>query len=162
MPFVRTLLAALLSLSAVIPLRAHAPGESSLVIARDEEALEVRLVVTLASANALLGPARSTPLAADTFDQDRPALLAAAAQGLFLRDPEGVAISPDRIIATVRDGHEVHIDFFFPPASRPARLGLPLLAKLDREAWCDVADLRVSPPARALLRPRATELPLVP
>ena len=158
----RILILAVVSFSALPALRAHAPGECSLIIARDEEALELRLVVSLPSAAALLGPELVPALAADTFDRHRPALLAAAGEGCLLRDADGAAIKPDRVLATFRNEHEVHLDFFFPPASRPARLNMPLLAKIGREVWCEVSDRRVSPPVRALLQPRSAELTLAP
>ncbi len=156
------LVSGLLALSSLTPLRAHAPGESSLFIARDEEALELRLVITLPSAAALLGPEQTPPLAADTFDKHRPALVAAASQGLLLREAAGSALKPERVIASFRNAHEVHLDFFFPPSSRPAGLSLPLLSRLGREAMCDVTDLRVTPPARHLLQPGALEVQLAP
>lgn len=163
MRFTRSLVVSAILLSHLAPAaRAHAPGESSLVIARDEEALELRLSISLASAAVLLGPELDPPLGTDTFDRHRPALLAAASQGLHLRDADGATLKPERIIATFRNEHEVRLDFFFPPASRPASLGLPLLGRMGREVWCDVADLRVDPPFRALMRPPSPEILIAP
>lgn len=154
------LITGLLALAFLHSLRAHAPGESSLVIARDDEALELRLVLSLASAAALLSPEATPPLEADTFDQHRPALVAAASQGLLLRDAAGAALKPERVIATFRNAHEVHLDFFFPTSSRPASLALPLLARIGREVWCEVTDLNVSPSARTVLLPASPEMQL--
>jgi hypothetical protein len=157
----RPLLLVIACLCTLPSLRAHFPGESSLVIARDAEALELRLVISLPSASALLGAEPTPPLSPESFDQHRPAFLAAAAKGCQLLDPEGAALVPDRILASIHEGHEVRIDFFFPPSVRPSRLRLPILSSLVSGAWCEVTDLRDPASARATLSAKSAELSLV-
>ena len=157
----RLLLFTFVCVCALPALRAHFPGESSLVIARDAEALELRLVISLPSASALLGGEPPPPLSPESFDQHRPAFLAAAAKGCQLLDSEGSPLVPDRILASIREGHEVHLDFFFPPSVRPARLRLPILASLVSGAWCEVTDLRDPASARATLSAKSAEVSFV-
>lgn len=157
-PF-RLLLLCVLAVCARPSLLAHSAGESSLVLSADAENLEVRVSLSLPSAAALL-PAGAAPLGAATLDTHRAALLAAASRVCVLSDSEGAALSPQRVLVSVFEEHELRFHFLFAPDARPARVQVPLLATLRGEAFCVVTDRRLKTPARSILTPATVELPL--
>lgn len=136
--------------------RAHLPGESSLVITADAESVEILVSLSLPAAASLL-PADAGPLSSTTLDKHRATLLAAAPSVCMLLDPAGKAMEAQRVLVSVFQDHEVRFHFLFPPAARPARLRMPLLANQRGEAFCAVSDLRQSPPARVILTPESLE-----
>ncbi len=140
--------------------RAHSPGESSLVLAADEENLTLRFTLSLQAAASLLGAETTPPLSAATFEQHRDALRDAAPRACVLLGADGRPLAPERVLVSLHEGPDIRVDFIFPAAARPAALRLPVLSNLGPEAWCLVSDLRSGDPVRAVLGAKSAELSL--
>ncbi len=140
--------------------RAHSPGESSLVLAVDEENLTLRLTLSLQAAAALLGADATPPLLTTTFEQHRDALRAAAPRACVLLGADGRPVAPERVLVSLHDGPDLRLDFIFSAGTRPVALHLPVLSSLGPEAWCLVSDLRSGDPVRAVLGAKSPELSL--
>jgi len=141
-------------------LRAHSPGESSLVLAADEENLTLRLTLSLQAAGGLLGAEPTPPISAATFEDHRDALREAALRACVLLGADGLPLAPERVLVSLHEGPDLRLDFIFAAGARPAALRLPVLSSLGPEASCLVSDLRSGDPVRAVLGAKSPELPL--
>jgi hypothetical protein len=151
------LLSLLLAFACIAPAsHAHLPGESGLTITANTENIEILVSLSLPAAASLL-PVDAGPLSSTTLDRHRAALLAAAPRVCTLLDPAGKPMEAQRVLVSLFQDHEVRFHFLFPPAARPARLRIPLLADQRGEAFCAVSDLRQSPPVRVILTPESLE-----
>lgn len=156
MPRLHRFLPLLLGLFVWLPAaRAHAPGETSLTLYTDEENLIAQASLSLPAAAALLPADTTPPLTFVTLKQHRAALVSAAAKACTFLSADGTPLSPQRVLLSVRDDHEVRVTFLFPLTARPATIQASFLTALSSEAFCLLSDLRRPTPVRALLTPRS-------
>ncbi len=156
----RALLVLISGLLLAPAVRAHSPGESSLVLAADDENLTLRFTLSLRAAAGLLGAEATPPLSAATFEQHRDTLREAAARACVLLGANGRPLDPERVLVSLHEGPDLRFDFIFAAGARPAALRLPVLSNLGPEAWCLVSDLRFGDPVRAVLSAKSAELSL--